>query len=34
VCGDRDAELVRTAIPEDTWVIGRLVSGQGVVRLG
>jgi phosphoribosylamine--glycine ligase/phosphoribosylaminoimidazole synthetase len=33
VCSGRDAETVRAAIPEESWVIGELMSGQGAVRL-
>jgi phosphoribosylaminoimidazole (AIR) synthetase len=33
VCSDRDAETVRAAIHEESWVIGELMSGQGAVRL-
>ncbi len=28
VCGAGDADVVQAAIPEDTWVIGRLVGGE------
>jgi hypothetical protein len=28
VCAEDEAEALRSAIDEDTWVIGRLVEGQ------
>ncbi len=33
VCAPEDADTLRALIPEPTWVIGRLVSGERSVRL-